>query len=79
MAFFHRNIVEQRRMDASWMQDAKYSAYWARQQSLGQENFFFILPCKQKWIVSVVKFNVRVRSSQRKKEARHNRWDVGKP
>jgi hypothetical protein len=28
-------------MDASWMQDAKYSAYWAQQQSLGQENFFF--------------------------------------
>jgi hypothetical protein len=28
-------------MDASWMQDAKYSAYWAQQQSLGQENLGF--------------------------------------
>jgi hypothetical protein len=31
-------------MDASWMQDAKYSAYWAQQQCLGQENFFFLNP-----------------------------------
>jgi hypothetical protein len=33
-------------MDASWMQDEKYSAYWAQQQSLGQESlgFFEILP-----------------------------------
>jgi hypothetical protein len=33
-------------MDASWMQDEKYSAYWAQHQSLGQESlgFFEILP-----------------------------------
>ncbi len=50
MSLFYRNFVEQIRMDASWMQDAKYSAYWAQQQSLGQENlvFFLILPYKQK-------------------------------
>jgi hypothetical protein len=29
-------------MDASWMQDAKYSAYWAQQQSLGQEYLAFL-------------------------------------
>jgi hypothetical protein len=28
-------------MDANWMQDAKYSAYWAQQQSQGQENLGF--------------------------------------
>ncbi len=49
-------------MDASWTQDAKYSAYWAQQQSLGQKNLAFLKFClrKQKYIVSIVDVKVSV-------------------